>query len=125
MSTFVTAFYDAVLLYAYALNESIEADQTVLYKPLNGTKLTQMMWNRTFQGLTGLVKIDENGDRISDYSLLDMDPETGYFHIVANYYNTTGLQYVEGKKIHWAGGRTSAPPDRPECGFDNSLCPGM
>lgn len=24
--------------------------------------------------------------------------------------------------IHWAGGRTSPPPDTPACGFDNSLC---
>ncbi|XP_008182497.1 receptor-type guanylate cyclase gcy-28-like [Acyrthosiphon pisum] len=27
--------------------------------------------------------------------------------------------------IHWAGGRTSPPPDVPDCGFDNSLCKTM
>lgn len=123
VSTFVTAFYDAVLLYAYALNESISLDPTSIYQPLNGTKLTHLMWNRSFHGITGDVIIDANGDRISDYSLLDMNPETGYFQVVANYFNKTGLQYVEGKSIHWAGGRTDPPPDKPICGFDNSLCP--
>lgn len=123
VSTFVTAFYDAVLLYAYALNDSITRDPRTLYGPINGTQLVHLMWDRSFKGITGNVTIDKNGDRISDYSLLDMDPETGYFHIVANYYNSTGLRYVTGKSIHWAGGRTDAPPDKPECGFDNSLCP--
>lgn len=124
VSTFVTAFYDAVLLYAYALNDSISNDPTELCRPMNGTKLTHLMWNRSFTGITGNVTIDKNGDRISDYSLLDMDPETGFFRIVANYYNRSGLKYVEGQSIHWAGDRKEPPFDKPICGFDNSLCPG-
>lgn len=123
VSTFASAFYDAVLLYAYAFNDSIKNDPNALYKPINGTQLTHLMWNRQFKGITGNVMIDKNGDRISDYSLLDMDPDTGYFHVVANYYNRSGLEYVKGKLIHWAGGRQSPPPDKPKCGFDNSLCP--
>ena len=27
------------------------------------------------------------------------------------------------RDIHWPGGRTSAPPDKPVCGYDNSGCP--
>lgn len=123
VSTFASAFYDAVLLYAYALNDSIKMDPNALYKPINGTQLTHLMWNRQFKGITGNVIIDKNGDRISDYSLLDMDPVTGYFHVVANYYNRSGLEYVKGKQIDWAGGRDTPPPDKPKCGFDNSLCP--
>lgn len=123
VSTFVTAFYDAVLLYAYALNQSITEDSNSLYRPMNGTRMTQLMWNRHFMGITGNVTIDANGDRISDYSLLDMNKETGYFEIVANYFNKSGLEYVTGKSIHWAGDRIEPPPDKPLCGFDNSLCP--
>lgn len=123
LSTFVTAFYDAVLLYAYALNDSITSDPSSLYMPMNGTRITHLMWNRNFKGITGNVTIDANGDRISDYSLLDMNPDTGYFEIVAHFFNKSGLEYVEGKSIHWAGGRTQPPPDKPACGFDNSLCP--
>lgn len=32
-------------------------------------------------GITGDVRIDWNGDRIADYSLLDMDPETAEFKV--------------------------------------------
>lgn len=39
------------------------------------------MWNITFKGISGDVHIDENGDRIADYSLLDMDPRTNSFEV--------------------------------------------
>lgn len=123
ISTFVTAFYDAVLLYAYALNDTIKNDLNSLYNPINGTQLIRLMWGRKFNGITGEVNIDQNGDRISDYCLLDMDPESGFFEIVANYYNHSRLEFVENKTIHWAGDRSQPPRDVPECGFDNSLCP--
>lgn len=82
------------------------------------------MWNRSFRGITGNVSIDSNGDRLSDYSLLDMNPNTSHFEIVAVYYhNNEKLKFIENKRIHWTGGKTEPPADRPECGFDNSLCP--
>uniref|UniRef100_A0A336LM52 Guanylate cyclase n=1 Tax=Culicoides sonorensis TaxID=179676 RepID=A0A336LM52_CULSO len=125
VSTIVTAFYDGVILYANALNDSIRnlGVEKALYDTVNGTYLTHLMWNRTFKGITGNVKIDPNGDRISDYSLYDMNPDTGYFELVANYYHDSGLTYMEDRQIHWAGGREEAPLDKPICGFDNSLCP--
>lgn len=125
VSTIVTAFYDAVFLYAYALNDTIRemGEQDALHKPINGTRLAHLMWDRSFKGITGNVTIDSNGDRISDYSLYDMNPESGYFELVANYYHDLGLQYVDSRAIHWAGGRDTPPLDKPICGFDNSLCP--
>lgn len=124
ISQFVSAFHDAVLLFAKALNESIaELGNEALLMPLNGTRLTQLMWGTSFQGITGNVTIDANGDRLSDYSLLDMNPNNSHFEIVANYFHSSGLTFVDGKKIHWAGGRSDPPADRPVCGFDNSLCP--
>lgn len=46
------------------------------------------------------------------------------FQVVANYFGKDKeYKEVEGKHIHWAGGRTSAPPDTPKCGFDGSKCP--
>lgn len=111
------------MLFARALNESIrESVGDALLKPLNGTRLTQLMRNTSFRGITGNVSIDGNGDRLSDYSLLDMNPETNLFEVVANYYHSSGLTFVEGKSIHWAGGRKQPPADSPPCGFDNSLC---
>jgi atrial natriuretic peptide receptor A len=124
ISQFVSAFHDAVLLFANALNESIrESGENALLKPLNGTRLTQLMWGREFKGITGNVSIDVNGDRLSDYSLLDMNPATNHFEMVANYFHKDGLKFVNNKTIHWAGGRTTPPADKPKCGFDGSLCP--
>ncbi|RUS77778.1 hypothetical protein EGW08_014463, partial [Elysia chlorotica] len=118
VNSFVGAFYDAVILYAHALNETIEAGGNVS----DGINITRNMWNRTFEGITGNVSIDENGDRNADYSLLDMDPATGEFKVVADYYGTT-KEYKEIGKINWPGGRDGPPPDTPTCGFDGSKCP--
>ncbi|XP_050413228.1 atrial natriuretic peptide receptor 1 isoform X3 [Patella vulgata] len=120
VNSFVGAFHDAVILYALALNETLEANIPIS----NGSHITQRMWNRTFEGITGTVSIDANGDRNADYSLLDMNPENDKFEVVANYYgNKKRYEPVQGKKIHWAGGRDSPPPDTPTCGFDGSKCP--
>ncbi|GBN02069.1 hypothetical protein AVEN_98474-1, partial [Araneus ventricosus] len=73
--------------------------------------------------ITGKVTIDENGDRDADYSILDLNPETGVFEVVANYIGTKKQVVDEpGKIIHWAGNRGSHPPDTPKCGYDNSKC---
>ncbi|ESO90424.1 hypothetical protein LOTGIDRAFT_191857, partial [Lottia gigantea] len=120
VNSFVGAFHDAVLLYSLALNETLEANISIS----NGSHITQRMWNRTFEGITGTVSIDANGDRNADYSLLDMNPENSKFEVVANYYgNKKKYEPVVGKDIHWAGGLTSPPPDTPTCGFDGSKCP--
>ncbi|XP_076366606.1 atrial natriuretic peptide receptor 1-like isoform X3 [Tachypleus tridentatus] len=120
VNTYVTAFHEAVLLYVLALNETLEEGGSIT----NGSVITQKMWNRTFEGITGNVSIDENGDRKADYSLLDMDPRTGIFQVVANYYGESGqFEFIPEKKIHWAGDRKEPPPDTPVCGFDGSKCP--
>lgn len=43
----------------------------------DGLAITRRMWDRDFNGLTGHVRIDDNGDRDADYSILDLDPITG------------------------------------------------
>lgn len=39
------------------------------------------MWNRTFEGISGNVTIDANGDRYADYTVLDMDPVTAKYEV--------------------------------------------
>uniref|UniRef100_A0A1I7WNF0 Ion_trans domain-containing protein n=1 Tax=Heterorhabditis bacteriophora TaxID=37862 RepID=A0A1I7WNF0_HETBA len=48
MNNFISAFYDAVLLYAIALNETIAAGMD----PRNGHNITSKMWGRTFDGVS-------------------------------------------------------------------------
>jgi atrial natriuretic peptide receptor A len=47
LSMFVTAFYDAVLLYSRALNETLNAGGS----ELDGRAITKRMWNKTFPGM--------------------------------------------------------------------------
>lgn len=126
MNFIAAAFHDGVLLYAQALNETLEQGGSIT----NASAITRQMWNRTFYGepcphpipipagcclpgthlprsqddilgskslpmgwglspaphppspgVTGFLKIDENGDRESDYSLWDMDPVQGDFQV--------------------------------------------
>ncbi|XP_078662151.1 atrial natriuretic peptide receptor 1-like [Branchiostoma floridae x Branchiostoma belcheri] len=116
VNAFVGAFHDAVLLYSLALNETLANGED----PRDGTAITQRMRNRSFEGISGNVTMDEKGDRENDFSLLDMvDPATGSFQIVANYHHDRGNQFedVPGVSIHWPGG--AVPLGVPVCGFLN------
>ncbi|TMS01386.1 Atrial natriuretic peptide receptor 2 [Larimichthys crocea] len=83
-------FYDGVMLYSQALNESL-SEQNLGPGPglgLGGLRrprkdvVTKRMWNRTFPGVMGLVEMDEFGDRQVDFALWDMtDVESGEFQV--------------------------------------------
>ncbi|XP_074660975.1 atrial natriuretic peptide receptor 1-like [Tubulanus polymorphus] len=121
---FIGAFYDSVLLYGLSLNRSLTAGNAALIKD-GYNFIRREMWNRTFVGITEDVFMDKNGDRDTSYSVLDMDPVSGKFRVVSNYWgDKPGFNAVPGVSIHWPGGRTSPPPDVPPCGFknDNPLC---
>jgi len=46
LNPFISAFYEAVLLYSIAVNETLEAKGD----PTSGVEITKRMWNRTFEG---------------------------------------------------------------------------
>ena len=54
--------YDAVLLWAYGVNKTLEQG----YPPDDGTIVTKNIINTTFQGITGKIKLNEVGDRFPD-----------------------------------------------------------
>uniref|UniRef100_A0A672QKT8 Guanylate cyclase n=1 Tax=Sinocyclocheilus grahami TaxID=75366 RepID=A0A672QKT8_SINGR len=113
-------FYDGLMLYCSALNDSLAEGHG---RP-SGESVTKRMWNRTYYGVTGLVQIDENGDRETDFALWDMtDTNSGNFQIVAVYNGTQKqMKILPGMAIQWPGG--NIPWDVPLCGFknDNPAC---
>uniref|UniRef100_A0A6Q2ZJA5 Guanylate cyclase n=1 Tax=Esox lucius TaxID=8010 RepID=A0A6Q2ZJA5_ESOLU len=123
MNLIAGGFYDGVLLYSQALNETLAEGGG---RP-RGNTVTRKMWNRTFHGVTGLLQIDEEGDREIDFALWDMtDVESGVFQVWNDYPVRLGhpsiltlkeLVPVPGMKVQWPGG--APPPDIPECGFKN------
>ena len=76
-------------------------------------------------GITGNVSIDGNGDRNVDYSLLNMNPNTGDYEVVSNYFGVS-QQFVDvpDKSIYWPGPDPlkGPPSDTPKCGFEGELC---
>uniref|UniRef100_A0A4W5MYB1 Guanylate cyclase n=1 Tax=Hucho hucho TaxID=62062 RepID=A0A4W5MYB1_9TELE len=116
-------FYDGLMLYTHALNETMTSPED---RPV-GKTVTRRMWNRTYNGVTGLVQIDENGDRETDFALWDMtDTNTSVFQIVLVYNGSQKkLRALPGMDIQWPGG--AAPLDVPVCGFknDNPACLGL
>ncbi|XP_030637651.1 atrial natriuretic peptide receptor 1 [Chanos chanos] len=115
-------FYDGLMLYSHALNETMAEAKGI---PPGGT-VTRRMWNRTFYGVTGLVQIDKNGDRETDFALWDMtDISSSIFQIVAVYNGTQKqMATLPEMKIQWPGG--TVPLNIPFCGFknDNPACLG-
>ncbi|ESP02582.1 hypothetical protein LOTGIDRAFT_138137 [Lottia gigantea] len=113
-------FYDAVLIYAEILNETLVEGGD----PLDGLAIVTKMKNRTFHGKSGRISINANGDRYTDLVLYDMTlPDMGAFEIVG-FYDGKLQEYTPNyyKKIQWPGDK-GPPPDIPECGFRDDTCP--
>ncbi|XP_072280882.1 guanylate cyclase 2G-like [Pyxicephalus adspersus] len=75
-------------------------------------------------GVTGLLSIDEKGERFIDYSVYDLQfvgnvsrfvPVLQYDSYRKEISRTDAFQYIS-----WPG--PNRPHDRPECGFSNELC---
>ncbi|XP_023219656.1 atrial natriuretic peptide receptor 1-like isoform X1 [Centruroides sculpturatus] len=119
VNKFVSGFYEAIILYSLSLNETLSEG----YSITNGSIITQKMWNRTFQGITGPVSINENGDRNANYTLMNLNPHKRIYQAVAMYdgANKRYLEFNE-TKYYWPGKRKGPPYDTPICGFDRSKC---
>uniref|UniRef100_UPI00398ED8EB atrial natriuretic peptide receptor 2 isoform X1 n=1 Tax=Pristiophorus japonicus TaxID=55135 RepID=UPI00398ED8EB len=110
-------FYDGITLYAMALNETLAAGGS----KKDGLVVTRKMQDRQFQGVTGLVNIDKNGDRDIDFSLWDMvNTETGKYDVVAHYLGIKKqIYWIPNVEIHWPSG--SIPTDNPPCVFETDM----
>ncbi|XP_051888886.1 atrial natriuretic peptide receptor 2 isoform X2 [Pristis pectinata] len=113
-------FYDGILLYAKALNETLAGGGS----KKDGLSITRKMLDQQFQGATGLVTIDKNGDRVIDFSLWNMvNTKTGEYKIVAHYLGTKKqIYWIPNVEIHWPLGYI--PADNPSCVFeaDETVC---
>ncbi|KAK2151074.1 hypothetical protein LSH36_376g01001 [Paralvinella palmiformis] len=115
--------HDAVILYATALNQTMNIGGDVRA----GNIVAEQMRGRSFIGVSGIVVLDENGDRDPDYWITDMAPN-GTFIKIAEILNGDGATKIFRKDIsppRWPNGKIGhefAPPDTPLCGFRNELC---
>ncbi|XP_077993897.1 atrial natriuretic peptide receptor 1-like [Glandiceps talaboti] len=113
---YIGSFHDTVLLFSLAVNETLSAGGDIS-DIRDGYTFTRRMWDRTFKGILGDIVMDANGDRISDFSLLDMN-EDKEFEVIANYFGSRkSYDLVPGKSIRWPSGAVGPPKDEPYCGF--------
>uniref|UniRef100_A0A8C6XJJ3 Guanylate cyclase n=1 Tax=Naja naja TaxID=35670 RepID=A0A8C6XJJ3_NAJNA len=71
-------FHDGLLLYALALNETLNEGDT----KLNNSRILEKMKGRRFQGVTGTVSMDQNNDRDTDFNLWAMtEGESGVYQV--------------------------------------------
>ncbi len=119
--------YDAVMLYAHALNSTLAAGGN---DTRDGSAVISHVLGKTYQSITGLGRtIDANGDANANVSVftIQRDHNSTYGHIIAPVaifqdYNDTQIYAAHAKaKINWVAG--SPPVAEPKCGFDGKKCP--
>ncbi|NXN91867.1 ANPRB protein, partial [Rhinopomastus cyanomelas] len=113
MNLVAGCFYDGMLLYAMVLNETLQEGGS----KKNTTHIIEKMRDRKFHGVTGLVSMDSNNDRDTDFNLWAMaNPESGQYEVVGHYSGVEKQIHWLGRPIPWVKG---APPlDNPPCVFD-------
>ncbi|XP_035661370.1 uncharacterized protein LOC118405741 isoform X3 [Branchiostoma floridae] len=117
---YVTAYHDSMVLFATALNETIAAGANPADLKENGSLILKNMWNRTFQGAgKDNISIDELGDRDTDYTIVEMDKESGNFKPFWDYmgFTKTLKQVNPNQTMDWPG---ATPPDPEPCGLRGS-----
>ncbi|XP_022091375.1 speract receptor-like [Acanthaster planci] len=125
--------YDAVMLYAYALNSTLAKGGEVD----DGVEIIREIIDRgTYQSIMGMQRtIDQNGNALMNVSLyaLEQNKTAGkgdyYYKIqgVGNFqYNASNnethltLKLRKEREISWVSGKP--PLDRPRCGFFREYC---
>ncbi|XP_064649697.1 atrial natriuretic peptide receptor 1-like isoform X2 [Lineus longissimus] len=110
--------YDCMYTYGLLLNKSIE--QNLDYQ--DGEVMFNLSKGLKFNGITGFVVIDEDGDRQPDYWVWDYNETTGIkYHVLHISNEEQTVDFVS--KIHWNTKDGKPPLDEPECGFLHERCP--
>ncbi|KAF0025714.1 hypothetical protein F2P81_022595 [Scophthalmus maximus] len=123
VSPYSAYLHDAVLLYAMGLKEVLKDGKD----PHDGR---QLLWslkdknNIRFNGASGLVHFDEEGERNLDYSIYDLQYPgelTKFVPILHFDSHTKNIRPTSMfASVVWPKGRP--PSDKPECGFNNEFC---
>ncbi|XP_068439859.1 guanylate cyclase 2G [Clinocottus analis] len=123
VSPYSAYLHDAVLLYAMALKEMLKEGKD----PHDGRQLLQRLKNRNnirFNGASGLVHFDKDGERKLDYSIYDLQHigHTTKFEAILHFDSHTNTVRPTSMfaSVVWPRGRP--PSDKPECGYNNELC---
>ncbi|XP_050390613.1 receptor-type guanylate cyclase Gyc76C [Patella vulgata] len=127
ISVYAAYLYDAVRLYAQALQEVLDENGNIK----NGTAIIDKIRDRSYTSIQGFLShIDENGDAEGNYTLLSrawfesfyanysMMP-VGHFQIEEGS-GIPSFRYFEENEIDWISFKP--PIDEPQCGYRAEKC---
>ncbi|KAE9412599.1 hypothetical protein Angca_007075 [Angiostrongylus cantonensis] len=114
--------YDGVYAYARALNSTLKKNATALR---NGTAIMENI-EMTFDGMSGVVKINDDGMRRPMYYFDGLDNNSQqYLYGTISVEGSRGLykpSYSSETELWWTRGGIR-PRDEPLCGFTGNECP--
>ncbi|MCE7735885.1 MAG: ABC transporter substrate-binding protein [Candidatus Heimdallarchaeota archaeon] len=102
-NSYSTFAYDAVYAFAYAAQKMINAGTD----PEDGELLLSELQGLSFDGATGTVSFDENGDRLGVYDIVNL--VDGVFVVVGTWDVMNGMDLTG--TIIWPDGSTDTPAD--------------
>ncbi|OQV25683.1 putative Receptor-type guanylate cyclase gcy-28 [Hypsibius exemplaris] len=115
INPFAMSEYYAMKILGVVLNETVTIDGVAAAS--DGAGLSKRMWNRTYNILGRQIVLDENGDRVADWVVNQLDPGGNAFRPVLQWSSSmkifTAVTEEDGtpRQIVWYN-RTSLPADR-------------
>ncbi|KAJ8299586.1 hypothetical protein KUTeg_023646, partial [Tegillarca granosa] len=112
--------YDATLTWALLVDQTIKEGK----EPTSGKLLLRKATKFYSKGVTGDIVLDEMGDRLLNFGVMDMQADYTFERILSIHHNKTEVKVLS-KPARWPNGKTgkeNAPPDKPACGFDGEYC---
>ncbi|XP_076087705.1 atrial natriuretic peptide receptor 1-like [Mytilus galloprovincialis] len=110
----VIDYYDLFLIYGQILNETIEEGGNYS----DGVYMKSKIKGKTFKGIQGNLVFDSIGALEPEYSLHDVNPITGEFKVVGDYFSFSRQLILSNASIQWPGNK-GPPKNTPYCGFVN------
>ncbi|ELU03537.1 hypothetical protein CAPTEDRAFT_201025, partial [Capitella teleta] len=113
--------YDAAQLYFHVLNETLHEGGDIR----NVSALMQKVKQVNFQGMTGEVRMDNDGDREPNYWMYRYDPVLDKMdnYLTISMYQPYDQRISVDKPHLWFTRNGEAPKDVPKCGLSNEFCP--
>ena len=102
VNVILAGFHDSIILYGQAVSETIIDGKD----PSSAKEVISRIWNRTFSGyLSGNIFINANGDKETDYTLKDFNPEMLEMNSVMTFSGKNNrIVWTNLSAIHWPRG---------------------
>lgn len=108
LSLYEPFLFDALYTFVIAINVLLNGGTPV--EDIKGELLLNQLRRTEFEGISGSVAFDENGDRQASYELVNLHPD-GSFRVAGLFTSSLGQFSVANGNVYWVGGvKADYPP---------------